>query len=57
MILPLYTQHYILLNKNLLYTGLTRARKLVILSGRRKPWRWRSRRCRKTSGTLCSIKE
>ncbi|MCT7963525.1 ATP-dependent RecD-like DNA helicase [Laspinema sp. D1] len=36
IILPLYTQHYILLNKNLLYTGLTRARKLAILVGQEK---------------------
>ena len=36
VILPLYTQHYILLNKNLLYTGLTRARNLAILVGQEK---------------------
>jgi exodeoxyribonuclease V alpha subunit len=36
VILPLYAQHYILLNKNLLYIGLTQARKLAILVGQEK---------------------
>ncbi|MBW4660332.1 MAG: ATP-dependent RecD-like DNA helicase [Drouetiella hepatica Uher 2000/2452] len=31
VILPLYMQHYLMLSRNLLYTGLTRARKLAIL--------------------------
>lgn len=33
VILPLYMQHYLMLSRNLLYTGLTRARKLAILVG------------------------
>ena len=33
VILPLYMQHYIMLSRNLLYTGLTRAKKLAILVG------------------------
>lgn len=33
VILPLYMQHYIMLSRNLLYTGLTRAKKLAILIG------------------------
>lgn len=33
VILPLYMQHFVLLSRNLLYTGLTRARKLAILVG------------------------
>ncbi|MBW4552323.1 MAG: ATP-dependent RecD-like DNA helicase [Aphanocapsa sp. GSE-SYN-MK-11-07L] len=33
VILPLYMQHYLLLSRNLLYTGLTRAKKLAILVG------------------------
>jgi exodeoxyribonuclease V alpha subunit len=32
-ILLLYPQHYILLSRNLLYTGLTRAQRLAILVG------------------------
>lgn len=33
IILPLSTQHYIMLQRNLLYTGLTRGRKRVVLVG------------------------
>jgi len=33
VILPLFLQHYLLLSRNLVYTGLTRAKKLVILVG------------------------
>ena len=33
VIFPLFMQHYILLSRNLLYTGLTRAEKLAILVG------------------------
>jgi exodeoxyribonuclease V alpha subunit len=33
VVLPLYMQHYLLLSRNLIYTGLTRARQLVILVG------------------------
>lgn len=36
IILPLYLQHYILLSRNLFYTGLTRAKKLAILVGPQK---------------------
>ena len=33
MILPVLTQHYILLQRNLIYTGVTRGRELVVLIG------------------------
>ena len=33
VILPIFMQHYLLLSRNLLYTGLTRARQLVVLVG------------------------
>jgi len=33
VILPLFMNHYVMLRRNLLYTGLTRAKKLVILIG------------------------
>jgi exodeoxyribonuclease V alpha subunit len=36
VILPLYTQHYLMLSRNLLYTGLTRAKKLAIVIGAKK---------------------
>ena len=33
VILPVMTQHYVLLQRNLIYTGVTRAKKLVVLIG------------------------
>jgi len=36
VILPLHTQHYMLLQRNLLYTAITRGKKLVILVGTTK---------------------
>jgi len=36
VVIPLHTQHYILLQRNLLYTAVTRGRKMVILVGSRK---------------------
>ena len=36
VIVPLLTQHYILLQRNLLYTAITRGKKLVILIGSKK---------------------
>jgi exodeoxyribonuclease V alpha subunit len=33
VILPIFLQHYVLLSRNLLYTGLTRAKQLAILVG------------------------
>ena len=36
VILPLYMQHYLMLSRNLLYTGLTRAQRLAILVGQKK---------------------
>ena len=36
VIVPVVTQHYMLLQRNLLYTAVTRARKLVVLIGTRK---------------------
>lgn len=33
VIIPLVTQHYVMLQKNLVYTGVTRGKKLVILVG------------------------
>jgi len=36
VIVPLMTQHYVMLQRNLLYTAMTRGKKLVILIGTRK---------------------
>ena len=36
IILPLVTRHYVMLQRNLLYTALTRARQMVILIGSAK---------------------
>lgn len=36
VVIPLHTQHFVLLQRNLLYTGITRGRKLVVLIGSRR---------------------
>jgi exodeoxyribonuclease V alpha subunit len=36
VVVPMMTQHYVLLQRNLLYTALTRGQRLVILVGSRK---------------------
>jgi len=36
VVLPLAMQHYTLLARNLLYTGITRGKKLVVLIGQKK---------------------
>ncbi len=36
VVLPVHTQHYGMLQRNLLYTGMTRARKLVVLVGTKR---------------------
>ncbi|MCL4785386.1 MAG: ATP-dependent RecD-like DNA helicase [Verrucomicrobia bacterium] len=36
VVTPLATQHYLLLQRNLVYTGITRGKKLVVLVGQRK---------------------
>lgn len=36
VIVPLTTQHYRMLQRNLLYTAITRAKKLIILIGQKK---------------------
>ena len=40
VVIPVHTQHYVMLQRNLLYTGITRGRRLVVLVGSRKAlWR------------------
>jgi exodeoxyribonuclease V alpha subunit len=36
VVLPVMTQHFVLLQRNLIYTGITRAKKLVVLIGTKK---------------------
>ena len=36
VIMPVLTQHFIMLQRNLVYTGMTRARKLLIMVGSRR---------------------
>ena len=35
-VIPVLTQHYAMLQRNLLYTGITRGKRLVVLVGSRK---------------------
>jgi exodeoxyribonuclease V alpha subunit len=39
VVIPLLTQHYILLRRNLLYTGITRAKNLLVMVGSKKALR------------------
>jgi exodeoxyribonuclease V alpha subunit len=36
VVMPIVTQHYMMLQRNLLYTAVTRARKLCVLTGSRR---------------------
>jgi exodeoxyribonuclease V alpha subunit len=36
VVIPVMTQHYTMLERNLLYTGVTRGKKLVVLVGQKK---------------------
>src|SRR5690349_15035366 len=36
IVIPLLTQHYVMLQRNLLYTGVTRGKRLVVLVGQQK---------------------
>jgi exodeoxyribonuclease V alpha subunit len=33
VVIPVHTQHYVMLQRNLLYTGITRGRKVVVVVG------------------------
>ncbi len=65
VILPMFMQHYLMLSRNLFYTGLTRARRLVIIVGEsraiglavkqindRNRYTYLSRRLRKFTGDV-----
>jgi exodeoxyribonuclease V alpha subunit len=36
VVVPIHTQHYVMLQRNLLYTAVTRGRRLVVIIGSRK---------------------
>jgi exodeoxyribonuclease V alpha subunit len=36
VVIPILTQHYAMLQRNLLYTGITRGKRLVVLVGQKK---------------------
>ena len=36
VVIPVMTQHYVMLQRNLIYTGITRGKKLVVLVGTKK---------------------
>lgn len=36
VVMPVHTQHYVMLQRNLLYTGITRGRRLVVLVGTKR---------------------
>ncbi len=36
MVIPLTTQHYPMLRRNLVYTGVTRGKRLLVIVGQRK---------------------
>jgi exodeoxyribonuclease V alpha subunit len=36
VVIPVMTQHYAMLQRNLLYPGITRGKKLVVLTGQKK---------------------
>jgi exodeoxyribonuclease V alpha subunit len=36
VVIPLTMQHYVMLQRNLVYTGVTRGKRLVVLIGQRK---------------------
>lgn len=44
VVVPLHTQHYVMLQRNLLYTAVTRGKKLVVLVGTKKALRLAVRR-------------
>ena len=36
MVLPITMQHYVMLKRNLIYTGVTRGKRLVVMVGQKK---------------------
>ena len=60
VVIPVAMQHFMLLERNLIYTGITRARKFLVVVGQKKALALaiRNDQSRKRySGLLCSLKE
>ena len=51
VVIPLATQHYMLLQRNLIYTGITRGKRLLVLIGQKKALASRSAMIVRRSGT------
>jgi ATP-dependent exoDNAse (exonuclease V) alpha subunit len=59
IVIPLATQHYMLLQRNLIYTGITRGKKLVVLVGQKKALNiavYNDRPQRRYSGLFASLR-
>ena len=59
VVIPLATQHYMLLQRNLIYTGITRGKRLLVLIGQKKALGIavrNDRPQRRYSGLLASLK-
>ncbi len=59
VVIPLATQHYLLLQRNLIYTGITRGKKLVLVIGQKKAFALavqNNRTARRFSGLLARLK-
>ncbi|MGB7466164.1 MAG: ATP-dependent RecD-like DNA helicase [Candidatus Acidiferrum sp.] len=59
VVIPIATQHYMLLQRNLIYTGITRGKKLVVLLGQKKAMGiavHNDRPQRRYSGLLASLR-
>ena len=59
MVIPLAMQQYMLLQRNLIYTGITRAKQLLVLIGQKKAMGiavHNDRPQRRYSGLLASLK-
>jgi exodeoxyribonuclease V alpha subunit len=39
VVIPILFQHYVLLQRNLIYTAVTRGKKLVVMVGSKRLWR------------------
>ena len=60
VVIPLATQHYMMLQRNLVYTGITRGKQLVVLIGQRKALGLavsNNRTERRYSGLLARLRE
>jgi exodeoxyribonuclease V alpha subunit len=59
VVIPLATQHYMLLQRNLIYTGITRGKRLLVLVGQKKALAiavHNDRPQRRYSGLLASLR-